>query len=385
MELFAASHQWAKRPDDERFSSIEELYKVTKMYAASAQERHEVPYSSLRVVAQDRDIVLVTKQDSPLKMTHYAFGQLAGKIKAPAEYLRELPPTLAAQNINHGLKQLGESSATASLMMHKNSELVLRSITSDKYTRYWNWEIAERLLKAKDSGWKTPPALPALPNQKGTRKATQDDIQRLAVNGWGIKVGDDIAPAGIYASAHDMFVFMVNEENRVKDGSVGGLGRGLFFTNSEVGNGGINITRFLYRFVCGNHIVWGAQEVKKIRIRHIGDMVKYNVASAFYAEMVEYAETSAKEDELMIKRARTFKIGNTKEEVLEYLFGKRAIGLPKKSIELAYDSAIPDIDGAPTTVWGFVQGLTRASQATPYADVRSSLDSASGPIMQLAR
>ena len=44
-----------------------------------------------------------------------------------------------------------------------------------------------------------------------------------------------IAPAGIYASDHDMFAFLVNEEYRIDDGSDGGLARGFFVQNSEVG------------------------------------------------------------------------------------------------------------------------------------------------------
>jgi len=44
-----------------------------------------------------------------------------------------------------------------------------------------------------------------------------------------------ISPAGIYASDHDMFSFLVNEEYRIDDGSDGGLARGFFVQNSEVG------------------------------------------------------------------------------------------------------------------------------------------------------
>ena len=37
------------------------------------------------------------------RLTHYAFGQLAGRVGAPASYIRNLPATLAAQNLNYGL------------------------------------------------------------------------------------------------------------------------------------------------------------------------------------------------------------------------------------------------------------------------------------------
>ncbi len=79
-----------------------------------------------------------------------------------------------------------------------------------------------------------PPARPAFPDQPGTRPATEDDV--LAVKDFlSINVGDPVAPAGLYASNHDMFAFLINEENRIDDGSDSGLSRGVFFENSEVG------------------------------------------------------------------------------------------------------------------------------------------------------
>jgi len=72
-----------------------------------------------------------------------------------------------------------------------------------------------------------------------------------------LKVGDKIAPAGLYGSDHDMFAFMVLENRRIEDGTEGGLSRGAFFSNSEVGGGAFRIKSFYYRHVCGNHIVWG--------------------------------------------------------------------------------------------------------------------------------
>ena len=92
MELFKASHQWATRPNDERFETIQDLYNQTKQYADLAKEKHEVPYTTLRADVVGRDITLVGKGDVPTKMTHWAFGQLATKIQAPADYLRSLPP-----------------------------------------------------------------------------------------------------------------------------------------------------------------------------------------------------------------------------------------------------------------------------------------------------
>ena len=47
MEIFKANQQWASRPADERFPSLDALYKATKAYASTAVEAH-VDFSSLR-------------------------------------------------------------------------------------------------------------------------------------------------------------------------------------------------------------------------------------------------------------------------------------------------------------------------------------------------
>jgi len=84
-------------------------------------------------------------------------------------------------------------------------------MTSEKYTRIWNWEIADRLNEMVEKGWRVPPARPAMPNQPGTRPATVQDV--LDVAGFlSVNLGDPIAPAGLYASDHDMFAFLVFEK-----------------------------------------------------------------------------------------------------------------------------------------------------------------------------
>jgi hypothetical protein len=66
--------------------------------------------------------------------------------------------------------------------------------------------------------------------------------------------------------------FMVDDDRRIFETLPGGgLSRGFFISNSEVGDASFSLTTFLYQYVCGNHMVWGAQGVKNIRIPHIGD------------------------------------------------------------------------------------------------------------------
>lgn len=354
MELFHANNQWSTRPNDERFTSLQALYDATKAYANTAIERPSVPVSSLRVEALDGAVALVGKGGIPARLTHWAFGQLAARVDAPASYLRELPATLAAQNLNHGLAKRvkDDANGTAYLLFHQNGGYLLRAMTSDRYSRVWNWEVAERLLAMQEQGW-TP--------------ATPD-----------IRVTDDKLP--LYASDHDMFAFIMHPDRVIKErGNATGLKRGLIAGNSEVGGGSLWLMRFLYREMCGNHIIWGAEDVMEIRARHIGNI--RDRFAEWQVAITAYLNESTSVEEARILHAQTKRIAGTKDELLDFLFGKRDIGLSRKLLTAGYDAVKPE-DGDPLTAWGLAQGLTRYSQTTPYGDERTRIDRAAGRILE---
>jgi len=353
MELFKAHNQWSTRPADERFASVQELYTATRAYRATAGEKL-VPVSELRVEAIEGDVQLVGKKNNPAKFTHWAFGQVAARVGAPANYLRELPATLACQNLNHGLAKYADKHDTANLLFHQNGGLLLRALTSDKYERIWNFEVAERLLDLEGKGWK--PAMPTI-------NKTAHDFPAL------------------YASDHDMFAFVTNDSAIIREpGNPDGLMRGVIVENSEVGASALKLTRFLYRALCSNHIIWGASDVMEISVRHVGDARQR--WSRYEGELRRYANQSALEDESRIASAKREVLGGTKEQVLDKLFGIRSLQLSRKTLDAGYD-AVAIGDGGANTVWGMVNGLTRHSQTLQYADARVAVDRAAGKLMEI--
>jgi hypothetical protein len=381
MELFKASNQWANRPDDERFSTLDELHQAVSTYRTSAAQA-TVPFASLRTEARDGE-VLVGKESQPARLTNWSFGQLAGAVGAPASYLRTLPATLAAQNLNCGLART-EDRTDRQILFHRNGSLLTRAITSERYTRIWNSDVTKRLLNLPSDGWAVPPARPVREGQKGTRIATEADVLKGAGFGLSIKVGDAIAPAGLYASDHDMFVFMVNNDKRISEpGNPDGLARGFFVSNSEVGAASFCITKFLYRHVCGNHIVWGAKDVKEVRIKHIGSADDKAFAEVS-GELVRYANESASDDESRIQRSMTFTLGMTKDQVLDRLFSIKNLGISRQNLNEAYDTCVATEEVAPNTPWGMAQGLTRVSQTSAFAEERVALDRVAGKVLSIA-
>lgn len=369
MQLFQAHNQWASRPADQQFESVQALYAAAKAYATGSIEKNGTPYSSLRVEASKStnaiaknlppdEVVLVGRSNTPAHMTHWAFGQLAARAEAPASYLRTLPATLAVQNLNHGLKRRQDGDDTANLLFHANGKYVCRAVTSEKYERIWNWEVAERLLPMLDQGWE-----PARPD-------------------FNVSNGDH---AALYCSDHDMFAFLRCRNNTIAQPVRSSFGvdkpmyKGLIAGNSEVGGGSLWYMTFLYNGMCGNHIIWGASGVVELRAKHVG--VIRQRTQAWMTQIRAFADSSMSSDEAQIKRAVTMRVAATKEELLDTLFGKRSLGLSKKTIEAAYNAAIPEQDGDPLTVWGWVQGATRHSQTIQYQDQRMQIDRAASRVL----
>lgn len=362
MELFKANKQWSTRPQDERFTSIQALYDVTRAYYNQAVEKG-VNFADMRCEAINGEVQLVGRQNNPAKLTNWAFGQVCARLGAPASYLRDLPATLAVQNLNHGLAHRiadAANSAVANLLLHvSDNGLLLRALTTDVYQRIWNWEVAERLLD--------------LEANHGFEPATPDIRQDLDPNG---------NKYALYASDHDLFAFIRSKDKYIVEaGSDQPVYRGVIYENSEVGASKIKATKFFYREMCGNHIIWGASNVIEVSARHVGSVREK--FEAFAVQVREWMDESVSDDEGKIKSCKTRLIAATKDEVLDALFGKKSIGLSRKQLEAGYDATNIDEDGDPRTPWGIVQGLTRYSQTEPYADKRTEIDRAAGRILDV--
>lgn len=362
MELFKANKQWSTRPKDERFTSLQALYDATRGYYNSAVERG-VNFADLRAEAIDGEVQIVGRRNNPAKLTNWAFGQVCSRLGAPASYLRDLPATLAVQNLNHGLAHRvadAANSAVANLLLHVSDDgLLLRALTTDVYQRIWNYEVAERLLD--------------LEANHGFEPATPNIRQDLDPNG---------NKHALYASDHDLFAFIRSKDKYIVEaGSNQPVYRGVIYENSEVGASKIRATKFFYREMCGNHIIWGASNVIEVSARHVGSVREK--FEAFAVQVNQWMDESVSDDEAKIAYTKSRLIAATKDEVLDALFGHKGVTLSRKQLEAGYDACDVDADGDPRTPWGIVQGLTRYSQTEPYADKRTEIDRATGKILDI--
>lgn len=388
MNDFQASREWAMRPDDERFWTMDELI-AEKQLVREESTVIEVPHIRLAVAPREERVVLEDYETgAEMNLTHHSFGQICTLAGAPGHYMRRKLPELVAQCLNDDLLKLNDTTVRSLLVRRAvGSTGTLRAITSTQYGRLWDAEIAKGLLPLQERGWRVPPGRPNGYTRR-TRLATQEDV--LDTQGFlSVQVGDTICPSGIYGSDHDMFIFMVNQDREIQiPGCDIPLYRGFFVIHSEVGCRAFWLVTFLFNHVCGNHIIWGIEQKTEIKVVHRGDVDQiYNkVFTGLTDQVNEWGDRVASEDEKLIGRAQRHQIGTQKEDVIEELFNK---GIASKKILSAGIAAAvehPD-DAGPWTgclsYLGVAQGLTRLSQQSRYADRREVIDRAAGKVLAL--
>lgn len=383
MELMQAHNQWRDRPVDERFWNLQEGLAVARDLQLRSTEG---VFNTERIefeLIEDEPMLVTADEDGnrlPRRFSNWAFGQVCRMLPAPASYLKKLPGGLAVECMNSGRDSMrGEVQL---LNVVNGSYPTVRAVTSEKYTRVWNGELFEKLLELPPN-WRVPPARPHVEDPRA-RPATEEDVLKLSQNSLSVKVGDMIAPAGVYVSDRDMFVFLVDDQNTVDDGTGHQLMKGMMFWNSEVGSRKIGGLCFLCDTVCGNHIVWGAKQSIEWGFKHTKN-VENRAWEGMFGFVQEYLETSVGDTELLIKKARTFELAATKDEVLELLLAisaKRHYPFSAKHLEAAYQTVEENPRyGSPRSAWGMLQGLTEVNQNTAHADTRTNLDIIAGNLI----
>src|SRR5690348_3633693 len=136
----------------------------------------------------------------------------------------------------------------------------------------------------------------------------------------------------------------------------------------------------LFRGVCGNHIIWGAQAVQQARIIHVGRARERWEAAEQLARATR--EQGALQDEARILLARETRVAETVEDAVSFLRLRAKVTLRDAEAALAeLPQRGEDLD--PLSYWGAAQGLTYLSQRTPHADARMQLDRAAGRVLEL--
>lgn len=354
-----ASREWASRPDDQRFLSLQEL-------RASVAGRRSESWTAnpklrdLRVVAGQDDRLLMevfdpTKGDRQLvEPSNWSFGQLSQFAGAPASYLRKLPSELAAINLQWGLDKADKDDDSL-LMVRSNGRQELRAMTSTSYGRIWDEQVVAAVERVNvDGRWQIPAASYATTNPK---RATT-----------------------LYASDRDVFIFLVDPSHPIEIPGEEPKFRGFYVWNSEVGAAVFGICTFLYDRVCDNRTIWGATQVKELRIRHTGGAPeRFAYEGSRYLKT--YSEESVKQIESTVVKAQQYEIPKATEKtgVLEWL---QARGFTKGVAAASVEAATVD-RGQARSLWDVIYGVTAYARTIPHTNDRVELETKAGKLMDI--
>lgn len=344
------SRQWATRPSDQRFLSLQELHDYTLARADKTQTfNHDVRY--LKAYGSDpegKDLgeLVINTNHGPKTFTNWSFNQISQNAGAPASYLRKLPAPLAALNLNYGF-----NGAENQVMLQSFDE-ELRCSTSTTYGRIWDHDVVSKVREVTaGSSWQIPAST-----------YSQNDPRRATT---------------LYASDRDVFIFLVDPHHPIEiPGQQAPSFRGFYVWNSEVGSQTFGLAAFLYETVCDNRIIWGISNKQELRIRHSS-----GAPERFLQEgrktLIEYANESTQGLIEKVQRAQRLKVGDDEDEVRSFL-QKRGLSLAvaKTTIERAKEE-----ENEFNTPWSLAQGLTAYARSIQHTDTRVDLERKAGAIL----
>lgn len=339
------SKQWATRPDDQRFLSLDDLAGHVKKRAVLSTVK-VIENAALKAYGTEEGELLLNTEAGPKFFTHWSFGQVSALAQAPASYLRRLPSPLAAACLNDGFVKAGRDES----MLLANGNDTLRALTSPTYGRIWDYEVVQAVQRVTAGGpWKIPSSSYSATNPK---RATT-----------------------LYGSDRDVFIFLVDDQHPIEvDGEQ--LFRGFYTWNSEVGSAVFGLQTFLYRTVCDNRIIWGVSHKSELRIRHTS-----GAPERFLQEgnktLLEYSNESAQPIVEQIQRAKSIKLGKDEDEVREFL-KKRGMNLA--TANSAIEAAKAE-EGEYNTPWSIAQGITAHARSIMHTDTRVQLEREAGKLL----
>jgi len=102
--LYQAHHQWVTRPLDERFASLDALFRFMQSRRnGSSEECRRLAHFDVKLTPDGN---LGVNGDSPLAcFANWSFAQLATIVGAPARWLRTLSPEMARDCLRYGLER----------------------------------------------------------------------------------------------------------------------------------------------------------------------------------------------------------------------------------------------------------------------------------------
>ena len=190
---YTAHREWARRPPDERFASVEALWDTARARRIRTEER-DIATVDLRTEAVATDaLALHEASGRSAALTHWSFEQLATIAGAPPKYLRTLPA--ADRLVGDQPRAAAATARPAAAVRRPTAPWTVHAITSSRYARVHHDELATRVLDlmVQHPAWHLP-------------LGYKDGV-----------FGAERVPSGAYLGDRDMFLFLVDGNRDLDD------------------------------------------------------------------------------------------------------------------------------------------------------------------------
>lgn len=361
----AAQSQWFMRPSDQKFASLDALHAYV-----DDRRRRSMAYDAdvmhlgfaLNPETKTIDVKAVVKLPNKKGMeittnpTHYAFGQVCSALSAPAGYFREQlvnRPDIITAALNYGATKHVSEGVKMLVVDRKSGVGVprLAAVTSPTYGRIWDADVATMAKRIIDAS--------------GGRFYAPHD--------WGKE------KRALFASDRDVFMFFIDGGSIVDGGGDRDqLHRGFFLWNSEVGSKTFGIATFLFRQVCGNFGIWGAEDVRVLKIRHTSGGPERFVTEAIPA-LEAYTNASAKPLEDAIRRAKARVLPADTKQFTDFF---QKLGFNGAEIRHAIEFADAE-EGQHATLWDMYNGFTAVARHMVFVEAAVDLERRAGALMKI--
>lgn len=365
------SAQWASRPDDQKFLSLSDLKAQVSNWREASTTKEVVPKQFVLKHDPENYAALNLEVDGiPATMTHFGFQQLCWAAKTPADYMRRLPPALAALNVNYGLKAAQQKAVSAYVM--NSDATMLRGITSPSYGRIFDEDVVDAVMKIAGDGtgdtrWKVPGCI-EWGSEHGVSYNPMVDITKENTT--------------LYASDRDIFLFLVDDMNPIEvgllaDGSPDLMFRGFYVWNSEVGQRTFGVATMYLRGVCQNRNLWGVEGFSETVFKHTAGAPDRFVKDAAPA-LQSFTEGSTLKVVEGVKAAKSAKVSVTDEERVEFL---AKFGFSEKQAKLLIDRSVAEEGKPPETIWDHAQAVSAQARTETLQEKRLAMEQVAGKML----
>jgi hypothetical protein len=370
------SHQWASRTDDQRFTSLSELRAQVAQWADESYTK-EIKPGSMKVIGKEDGNLMLAHDEGELDLTHFSFGQIARIAGAPGYYLKDLPPQLAALNLNYGLRATKQKEQALYMRNPAPSfdgpeKALLRGITSPRYGRIYDRDVVDAVMKVAGNGtgdtrWKVPGCID-WSNKHGVHYNPNVDITKENTT--------------LYASDRDVFLFLVDDLNPIEvgklaDGSPDLMFRGFYVWNSEVGDKTFGVATMYLRGVCQNRNLWGVEGFNEITFKHTAgapDRFLTHAAPALEAFSQGFSEQVV----AGVKAAKAAKVSVTDEERIEFL---AKFGFSERQAKELIATSVAEEGRPQESVWDHAQAITAQARKITLNENRLALEQVAGKML----